>query len=131
MMNGCRAVVSGGARGIGLAVSQALARSGARVAVLSRSEKAAMDASAALPPIGAGQHHGIYTYMHEPHYYPHTWLLTRAFLHKSCAIARQHYHATHAPPSGLRAFVGDGHGIIFLLMRSNYPTLYQWASRVI
>jgi hypothetical protein len=58
MMSGCRVVVSGGAKGIGLAVSQALARSGARVAVLSRSEKAAIDVSAALPCIGVGQHHG-------------------------------------------------------------------------
>jgi NAD(P)-dependent dehydrogenase (short-subunit alcohol dehydrogenase family) len=66
-MNGCRVVVSGGARGIGRAISEALAKSGARVAVLSRSEKAAVQASAALTPSQVGdhgEHHAlVYSYM--------------------------------------------------------------------
>lgn len=46
------AVVSGGSRGIGRAVSRLLAQRGCRVAVLSRSEDAARDAVASLPGDG-------------------------------------------------------------------------------
>lgn len=46
------AVVSGGSRGIGRAVSQLLAQRGCRVAVLSRSEDTARDTVAALPGDG-------------------------------------------------------------------------------
>lgn len=56
MLMGSRAVVSGGARGIGLAVSKILARSGARVAVLSRNEDAARQACEALLPSEHGGH---------------------------------------------------------------------------
>ena len=49
MLRGQQAVVSGGARGIGRAVSEALAREGARVAILSRDVVAARAAAASLP----------------------------------------------------------------------------------
>lgn len=57
-MKGSRAVVSGGAKGIGRAVSEALAIAGARVAVLSRSAEAAREACSSLPSSGAEQQHG-------------------------------------------------------------------------
>ena len=59
-LTGARAVVSGGAKGIGLAVSQALVEAGARVAVLSRSREAAVEAAKALPNISGTQKHGVY-----------------------------------------------------------------------
>jgi len=55
------AVVTGGARGIGRAIAEGLAREGARVAVISRDINAAKDAAAALPrPDGtsADEFHG-------------------------------------------------------------------------
>ena len=57
MLTGQHAVVTGGARGIGAAVSAALARKGARVAVMSRSLETARAAAASLPGAEDGERH--------------------------------------------------------------------------
>jgi len=53
------AVVTGGAKGIGRAVCEVLAREGARVAVLSRNIDAAKIAAAELPQAAQGEHLGL------------------------------------------------------------------------
>ncbi len=51
-LSGEVALVTGGSRGIGLAVGKALARAGARVALAARNEEGAMEAAASLPGEG-------------------------------------------------------------------------------
>ena len=51
-LNGKVALVTGGSRGIGLAVARELAAAGARVAVVARDEERAVSAAAALPGDG-------------------------------------------------------------------------------
>ncbi|MEX2571444.1 MAG: 3-oxoacyl-ACP reductase FabG [Gemmatimonadota bacterium] len=51
-MKGQSAVVTGGSRGIGLAIARALAEGGARVAVVARAESRASEAAASLPGDG-------------------------------------------------------------------------------
>lgn len=53
-LNGKTAVVTGGSRGIGLAVARELAEGGARVAVVARDEARARSAAAGLPGGGHG-----------------------------------------------------------------------------
>jgi 3-oxoacyl-[acyl-carrier protein] reductase len=53
-LDGRVAIVTGGSRGIGLAVSQALAEAGARVAVVARNAERAAAVAAALPGDGHG-----------------------------------------------------------------------------
>lgn len=55
-LDGTVAVVTGGSRGIGRAIAQALARAGAKVAVVGRSGESAQRAAAELP----GEGHGGY-----------------------------------------------------------------------
>jgi 3-oxoacyl-[acyl-carrier protein] reductase len=54
LLTGQVAAVTGGAQGIGLAISRALAREGAQVAILDRNEETAGLAAAALAATGAG-----------------------------------------------------------------------------
>ncbi len=56
-LEGKIALVTGGSRGIGLAISHALAEAGARVAVIGRNEERAREAAADLP----GDAHGAYS----------------------------------------------------------------------
>lgn len=56
---GRSAVVTGGASGIGLAICQRLARSGARVTLWDRNGPAAIEAAAALAPVPQGAHAGL------------------------------------------------------------------------
>lgn len=58
-LEGRCAVVTGGASGIGLAISRRLAESGARVAIWDLAAQAAGDAAAALPAAKAGAHIGV------------------------------------------------------------------------
>ncbi|MEX0912623.1 MAG: 3-oxoacyl-ACP reductase FabG [Gemmatimonadota bacterium] len=51
-LKGQSAVVTGGSRGIGLAIARALAEGGARVAVVARAESRASEAAASLPGDG-------------------------------------------------------------------------------
>ncbi len=58
-LEGRCAVVTGGVSGIGLAICQRMAASGARVAVWDLAAQAASDAAASLPKAGAGAHIGV------------------------------------------------------------------------
>jgi len=58
-LEGRRAIVTGGASGIGRAVCERFARSGARVAVWDLNAEAASQAAAALPAVAAGAHAGV------------------------------------------------------------------------
>ena len=58
-LEGRVAVVTGGASGIGAAIAQRYADSGARVAVWDLNEKAARAIAAALPAVSAGAHAGF------------------------------------------------------------------------
>ena len=55
-LDGAVAVVTGGSRGIGYAISVELARGGARVAVVARNAERAADAASALPGSGHGSY---------------------------------------------------------------------------
>jgi NAD(P)-dependent dehydrogenase (short-subunit alcohol dehydrogenase family) len=58
-LEGRCAVVTGGVSGIGLAICQRLAASGARVAVWDLAAQAASDAAASLPTVAGGAHIGV------------------------------------------------------------------------
>jgi 3-oxoacyl-[acyl-carrier protein] reductase len=58
-LEGRCAVVTGGVSGIGLAICQRLAASGARVAVWDLAAQAASDAAASLPAVAGGAHIGV------------------------------------------------------------------------
>jgi len=58
-LEGRCAVVTGGASGIGLAICQRLAASGARVAIWDLASEAASGAAASLPAVSAGAHAGV------------------------------------------------------------------------
>ncbi len=58
-LGGRFAVVTGGASGIGLAIAERFAASGARVAIWDLAEKAATEAASSLPAVAAGAHIGL------------------------------------------------------------------------
>ncbi|SPQ96504.1 unnamed protein product (mitochondrion) [Plasmodiophora brassicae] len=58
-LSGQVAIVTGGARGIGLAIARSLARSGSSLAVLSRSLPDAEAAAATLPDVDGNTHQGF------------------------------------------------------------------------
>lgn len=58
-LKGRVAVITGGASGIGAAIAQRYAASGARVAVWDMNEQAAKATAAALPTVEAGAHFGV------------------------------------------------------------------------